>query len=762
MTLNRLFWAILLLVLPGICRSGERITLPDSGVFSRIVGKWRIDISTESGKADLWYQGKLILAQNQASFKVKQQLFRLEGMKGHEVTATAWSDSIGVGTMLEVRAKTEDNLVMLRQYYILYSDKDFIQTWFSLESKQTISSGYMAPVLSIVPVNILPGGRNKSLWVPFDNDKWVRYKALGFGMPLDGYEVGAFINEESRNGLVVGSIEHDVWKTGVRASTKAPGVLEKLEVFGGTTSYETRDVLPHGKLTGKLIKSPTIFLGFFDDWRRGMECYADIVELFAPKLPWPGGKPFCWNSWGAIQTNLSYKNATEVALYFADKLQPNGFFNDSTVYIGLDSYWDNIAYSDLFRFVRECKTRRQNAGIYWTPFVDWAKNPNRVVEGTTNTYYKDIYLYANGKPQEIAGAYAVDPTHPATKSRINLYLNRFLTQGFTYIKLDFMTHGALESDAHYDSTVHTGIQAYNQGLQYIVDYLDGRMFVNFSISPLFPSQYGHGRRIACDAYASIGDTEYTLNSLTYGWWLDRVYTCNDADNIVLNGVSTGENRARVTSSVITGLVCAGDNFSESGYSSAKLRAETFLTNPEVNRVARLTKAFYPVEAASDNAAADMFMQQYADTLYLAVFNYTTVSGNKTIDFNRLGLSVGANYIFHELWSGSKEEHSSSWSVSTPRRDVKFFKIYEGSLTAAQTPKMIEFSVYPNPFENELVINADFTDDREISVYDARGSLVKVAYADASKIRLKELKSGLYIMTVRCDDGKMHYSKVIKK
>ena len=493
-----------------------------------------------------------------------------------------------------------------------------------------------------------------------------------------------------------------------------------------------------------------------------MEAYGDANATVAPKLPWSHGKPFGWNSWGALQTHLSYTNASEVSQYFAENLQNNGFGNDSTVYIGLDSYWDNITYSNLIKFVRECKQRGQKAGIYWTPFVDWAKNPNRLVEGTNDVYYKDIYLYANGKPQEIAGAYAIDPTSPAFRARARLYLDRFIAQGFTFLKLDFMTHGSLESDSHYDTTVTTGMQAYNQGLKYLADYLDGRMFLNLSISPLFPTQYAHSRRIACDAYGSINDTEYTLNSLTYGWWLDHAYSFNDGDNVVFNGFTTGENRARFTSSVITGIVIVGDDYSSTGYSSAKTRAQVFLTNPEINRIARLAKAFYPVEIPDGDRASDMFVQTLGDTLYLAVFNYTGSSVSKTIDMDRIGLQKGKSYIVHDLWENTDEVRSGSWDESLPRKDVKFFKIYEGILSSVTAPAGLDnIRLYPNPC-GEILHLAAASDPVRVIAYNTSGMAVKIFEHPGNELYMGDLANGLYLLSVIGIDGGRFSRKILKQ
>lgn len=739
----------------------ETTASPDIHSFS--MGKWKISIDQATGKTDLYCNEIPIILKSQIAFKDSAEIIFSENLQGRTIVESALNDLFGTGRQIQISAKTSDEKILVKHSYYLYSGNNYVLTDFSIESTEELSTNYMAPVYSTSETDILPNGTNKSLWVPFDNDHWVRYSTLDFGVPLSGYEVGAFINDETGKGVVIGSIEHDVWKTGIRATTSNGNTLSRIEAFGGVTSNQTRDNLPHGQVKNTTVKSPKMMIGFFDDWRRGMETYADVNEILAPKLPWAKGKPFGWNSWGAIQTNLSYTNATEVSEYFYDNLQNNNFSNDSTVYIGLDSYWTNISYSDMFKFVKGCKSRNQNAGIYWTPFVDWSNDPNRPVEGASGYYYRDIYLYANGKTQQIAGANAIDPTHPAAKLRANLYLKRFIDQGFTFLKLDFMTHGALESDAHYDPKVTTGIQAYNQGLKYIVDYLDGRMFINFSISPLFPTQYAHSRRIACDAYSSMNDTEYTLNSLTYGWWLDHLYNYNDGDNVVLNGVTTGENRARATSSVITGIFIVGDDFSNSGYPSAKTRAQTFLTNAEVNRIARISKAFYPVKTADGSKAADMFMQQVQDTTYLAIYNYDTKSAAKEIFFEQIGLKAGSDYIAHELWSGTKEQLSGSWTVTVPRRDVSLFKIYNGELTSSAKPlNNAGILFYPNPCRNELYFNATTGEDYTITVSNIMGQPVKVFESSGKILQVGDLKGGIYFFTAVGKNGEHFTCKIMKE
>lgn len=754
---------ILILAIGGTNGMSARTAGPSDTLTCRIAcGDWELAVNRTEGTADMMKNGQLLISRTRPVFKSGEIRYDGTQLAITRIEETELNDSFGSGKQIRIASATPDGTIALTQYYNLYADKNYLLTRFTIESDDTLRSNYMAPVYTTDTLGFLPDGDNRTLFVPFDNDKWVRYNSIPFGSPSTSYEVGAFYNVIRREGLVIGSIEHTDWKTGITAGTAENGKITGLEVYGGITSFETRDNLPHGKLKGHRISSPCIMLGYFSDWREGMETYGDLNNIVAPMPEWEGGTPFCWNSWGAIQTNLSYKNANEVSLYIAGTLQPNGFVNQGTVYVGLDSYWDRLTYSDLIKFVKNCKARGQKAGIYWTPFVDWARNPDRIVEGTDNVPYKDIYLYADGVPQEIAGAYAIDPTHPAFKKRAELYLNRFIDQGFEFIKLDFMTHGSLESDSHYDPEVSTGIQAYNRGLQYLFDILKDRMFINFSISPLFPSRYAHGRRIGCDAYNTIAHTEYTLNSLTHGWWLNRVYRYNDADNVVLNGVSLGENRARITSSVITGLFCIGDDFSSSGYATAKERAEAYLTKPEINKIARYGKSFRPVEGGWEDGSSDMFVSRQADTLYLAVFNYTVKKITPLIDFNRLGLTSGSSYVVHELWSDEKTEVNDSWTESVLRRDVKLFKIYPGRLSSLSAEKTgIAAFAYPNPCTDKLYI-ADSPLPAVYTVSTLPGKIIRQFHRATAEIDVRSLVPGYYLLTRTASDGTSRTLPFIKK
>lgn len=550
-------------------------------------------------------------------------------------------------------------------------------TEFFVEGAPEEGFNHMAAVYSSTPYEAFRQAGNYSISVPFDNDAWVRYVNTPFReTPRPSFEVTALINADTRRGVILGSVEHDIWKTGIDLRTSGSCRIDSLSVFGGIANELSRDIIPHGAVRGKCIKSPRIMLGDYADWRDGMEAYGDLCTLYAPRIESRGPRPFGWNSWGNLQTKINYKNCSEVSDFIHDELQNCAFADeDGTVYIGLDAFWDfGFNMDELRKFAEHCKKNGQKAGIYFCPFTDWGKNPEATVAELPEYKYKDTYLYGDGKILEFDGAYAMDPTHPATKARIAKNLNDFKDWGYEYVKIDFMAHGAYEADHHFDPSVTTGVAAYNHGMAYIDSIADGKLWINLSIAPVLPGNFAHSRRIGCDAWASIDNTEYSLNSLTYSWWLDHIYHFNDADHIVLNGVTDGENRARLTSSALTGVFLLGDDFSSTGDADVKARAVRNATNKDINDMARRCKSFRPVELGTSDRAANKFVSTVGDTMYLAVFNFNDTPLTEVLPLRRLGLSEGMDYNAIELWSHDRSTLHGSITTIVPPRDVKVYRI----------------------------------------------------------------------------------------
>lgn len=744
---------------------------------------WQLQISEINGETDIYKGNAVLFSKIQAVFKIDETEYTASEMhfKGVQLDEN-YTDAFGSGLRVDLQYEQNEPELKVRHTYYLYTGKDFLLTELQITSSDTIASNYMSPLTVNTSSAFLPAenGTNAALIVPFDNDAWVRYGSYIFRTNTThvSYEAGCLYNVKNADGLVLGSVEHDNWKTGVVSKVATPNRIVSLKVYGGIsnnysgTTPTTRDQLPHGKLKGQILKSPKVMLGYYDDWRDGMEEYGELNAIVAPKRAWNKGTPFGWNSWGNAQTSLSYAIATGVSAYYAEKLMP-AFSNDNTVYIGLDSYWTNLTAQNRRRFVNDCKSRGQKPGIYWTPFVDWGGNFDKIVEGTNNQYtYRDIALKINGSPAEFPGGgkgWALDPTHIGTKMRMDYYIDQWINDGYEFLKIDFMTHGTFEADSWYDPEVTTGIQAYNQGMKYLSDKIGDKMYVNLSIAPLFPAQYANGRRFACDTYGSMQETQYALNALTHSWWTDRFYCYNDPDYMVFGrfdgggaypggrnyvAYSLGENRARYTSVVTTGLCLLGDDFVNCS-DEIRERAPQIVGNVEINRIAKIGKSFRPVfnEAWGSNQA-DLFMHREGDTVYLAAYHFTSTPSRKTftLPYELIGLSSGEQYEVRELWTNTTEYTQSadtSLELKVPRLDVRVYKIYPGKPSfLGKVSSNDKIRIYPNPCRGELLyIEKDKScHSQHYEFYSMTGSrLLSLPNHSGNTINVKQLYPGSYVL-----------------
>jgi alpha-galactosidase len=485
------------------------------------------------------------------------------------------------------------------------------------------------------------------LHVPFDNDMWFRYNSMAVsgmktGERYSSEEVTAIYENASRHGIILGSVSHDIWKTAIDVHA-TDGQLSDLDIYGGISSAtgvrtDTHDTVPHGLVHGTQIVSPRIFIGSFSDWRDGLEAYGAANAAMHPPLSWPAGVPMGWNSWAAYAEKINDHRYLGAAEFLRDTLVPQGFGRDKVVYINLDAFWSNLDAVQLADAVANIKAMhgadgtRFEPGIYWTPFAYWSDDLDAYVEGTGMKYrYRDILLKAPDGSflPKVDGGRAIDPSHPGARARITYFLKQFQQLGFTYLKLDFLSHGALEG-VHYDPAIQTGIEAYNLGMKQIVDETGNRMFLSLSIAPLFPAGYGHARRLSCDTKGHIsgGDqtTEYMLNSLTYGWWTSPNLYIADPDHIVLGDKadqgarSITEGRSRLLSAIISGGMIL-DSSRVTDDPQAREFARAVYDNRNLFNVASEGKVFRPIEGDTGDAAATAFVRPSAHGIYLALFNY---------------------------------------------------------------------------------------------------------------------------------------------
>ena len=341
-------------------------------------------------------------------------------------------------------------------------------------------------------------------------------------------------------------------------------------------------------------------------------------------------------------------------------------------------------------------------GSYSTPFalwwdeasinsynVSWTQDGQRVTHPISETLIK-----INGKPVKYDGAYCRDPTHPVTKQDIVNFVRARAAEGIKWIKADFLNCGIIQSDSYYKEGITTAVEAYNDGMRYLQQQCERYgIFLALSIAPLFPHGHANSRRIACDTWGRIDQTEYAMNAISGGWWTDRLYQFNDPDHLVLIGAgdqmysSLGENRARYQSGACSGLMLVADNFSPSDKSGrgsnalSRQRAPQVMLNADVNAVARLGRSFRPLYGhkeydLNDSHAQSLFVHETDSFIYLAAFNYTASEQTFSIPVCDLDAASANEFSeVRELWTG--EEHSiksSAFGFAVPAKDARLFRL----------------------------------------------------------------------------------------
>ncbi|MBB6671318.1 alpha-galactosidase [Cohnella nanjingensis] len=613
------------------------------------------------------------------------------------------ADAFGQGVALSVIHEL-DGEITLRQVFRVYEGLPYGLIRLEAIVADRLSTNEIAPIYAKrrdgedngvlrLEGEAAAGDPLLALLVPFDNDKWVRYASVAMPDRMESYEATAVYRENDRRGFVFGSVSHETWKTGIQVFGMSDRTVDRLAVYGGAAGDYTRDTLPHGFVTGAVVSSPDVFAGAFADYRAGLAAFGDANARVVPALPWEGPVPFGWNSWSAVGGELTYDSYV-TASDFIREMQGKGFHDRDTTYLNFDSFWTNLSEEERRGAVAHVHANGQKAGTYWTPFAYWGtveEAANRLVEGTDGRYtYADLLLRdeAGRVLPDLDGGLAIDPSHPGNLMRTAWTLQQFVEEGFEYVKLDFMGHGALEG-CHFLPEIETGVQAYNYGMRQILAHLDpakiGRpFFIHLSIAPLFPHGYAHGRRISCDAFGELKDTAYMLNSLTYGWWIHRtLYAFNDPDHTVLHKsynhppTSKHEGRSRLNASLIAGtLLLMGDDYR---ISEARDRARVWLAEQAPIAIARRGETFLPLSGDVGDRATQVFYRHdrvdRGTETYVAVFNYDRDRPAEiSVDLARMGLNPTKTWSCADLWAHTQTILSGDWRVPLLPAESKLFRL----------------------------------------------------------------------------------------
>ena len=113
-------------------------------------------------------------------------------------------DNFGKGTCHIFRFSDTSASAALVQKIYTYDKRPYILTEVELTGDAGISSNYLAPVVTETSVAWFPRSeQNRMLFVPWDNDGFIRYECHKLTGELTSYEVTSLYHGDSRKGVVL-------------------------------------------------------------------------------------------------------------------------------------------------------------------------------------------------------------------------------------------------------------------------------------------------------------------------------------------------------------------------------------------------------------------------------------------------------------------------------------------------------------------------------------------------------------------------------
>ncbi len=541
---------------------------------------------------------------------------------------------------MEISIVFEQNGLRFINHITLLKDKRYFISQGELEDlEKETETNYIAPLDFAYPNNeckpLFLSLDQRMLLVPYDNDMWVRYESDHLRPGRTSYEVTAIFEAKTNTGMVIGALDFDNWKNAIKCSAFDARCYE---AFSGVADACTHDIYPHGTLIGKSVKSSRFMCGWYEDIKSGMEEYGKVAMEGKFFFDWKNVVPFGWNSYSCTVDMFKTLESWETTSDFFNKELKNFKDSEGCAYINLDANF-GLPKDAIKEVIKNIRARGQKPGSYMAPLaghkllglLPLRSNPSKTI---LDVIMKDD----NGNPYpSMDGSIPVDITLPEAEENLRLTIRDLVDTGFDYIKIDFLSHGAVEGK-RYNKSIRTGRQAIMYFYNILREELDpkkvGReIFIDLSIAPLFPAGYGHGRRCCCDAFGHHEDVRYILNALNYGWWTNKtLYRFSDPDHTVLEQSfvdGRGETdfnsaKSRYNASVISGtIMLLSDNYGPAGkeeqINEARRRTIELANNEKINEVARFHEAFKP--AYLYDGTINVYYLHHNDRHFVALFNF---------------------------------------------------------------------------------------------------------------------------------------------
>ncbi|WP_208809221.1 alpha-amylase family protein [Mucilaginibacter metallidurans] len=651
----------------------------------------------------------------------------------HQASTDTFSNAAGKGIRLTIRHSGNAARITLLQQLLIYTDHPYIFANLTAikgdgtdEEMETREICALAVLPKEKALLVQPGAEPRLLDVPFDNDNWTHILERRWdpGKPaFNGitYEFSSVYDNNSFSGIVFGSLSHDFWKTGIAYhSGKTTGQVDSLSVTDGVATPDnsalrpeyggndgTHDHAVHGTAKGPSVHSSVIFLAA-GDVRKIFIDYGNANALLNGRLDWKGAAPFYWNSFG-VEGVLGYegkmmpRDIPKISDFIATLDQFNKY---SRPVMSIDSYDQGIYTTSLLAsFGKYIDKKKQDLGFYFIPFAMWTwrnNTANTKIQGSDYNLSDALLSDDHGNPiwykEGDWGCLAMDPTHPAVRQYVIYQLKKAKEIGAKFLKIDFLTAGALESTRRYNSSVRSGLQAYNYGmnmLKSLADSILGKdVFITEAISPMFPSQYAHGRFVSTDVYSHFrddrpgfphyGSTEASLASGSHLWWVQgTLWPYTNLDVAVMKNFQKNPDLTEKDIQVrLYAMMSMGSILGDGSDYRNKLaadRAAVYLNNKYLCAFFSAPKAFTPVKVA-DGESLDQQMAFFlpGKEVLISQFNFSNSAGYDQIwKKKELGLT-NTSYLIKDFLTdqtvGKIESGQETFSTSVPAADARMLKL----------------------------------------------------------------------------------------
>ena len=238
-----------LLLLQNIASAQKITKYPDSLTVS--TERSSVLVNNKTGQLTYHFSNGVVLNNTIAYVnELSTGLTTTSACKIHQATTDEFSNETGKGVRVVIKHWGNNAGITLIQQVLIYQDHPYLLTNVTalknngtdeLETRDICS-------LAILPGEnarlLQPGAEPRFLDVPFDNDNWshILERRWDDSKPaFNGisYEFASTYNNDDFSGLVMGSLSHDFWKTGIvyHASAKK-GVIDSLKIYDGAATED--------------------------------------------------------------------------------------------------------------------------------------------------------------------------------------------------------------------------------------------------------------------------------------------------------------------------------------------------------------------------------------------------------------------------------------------------------------------------------------------------------------------------------------------